>query len=544
MALMRPSVPPSSFDDRRVPPSVAHASIAADSSRDVAQEDFLFHLYRGSELLQENRVLEAKEELEFALTMQPLDAKGQDLLGAVYFRLGLYPRAIQIYENLAGQFPRDASVKINLALCYLKTGQPEAAKGALQEAVRINPEHKRAWGYLGLALQKLGELESAQIAFERGGHSMMAKRMTEKRRTSVPPPAGGSAEIDEGVRSVAETAFSELDAGELRFALAEPHSPKPTDGDWHTLELGDAGKTRSAFPKTLPPPPVHENEQNAHEAATVMPPSSQRPPPRPLRIGDTLTTLAATRLVPPAPAIAVAAVPVAAPRAEEPRALLDLPPGRGVALRTDGVLVARTNDEAGNGFAARLDALRVVAGAVQTRVLHRRVRNESMDADPTDTNEVLGGIGSPFVRISGDAAVALGARPTRELALIELTDDIAFVREEALLGFELRLAYENGRVALEDNDGTSLAPVAGSARPQLGTHLVQLRGAGAVVLELGGPPLPVACTGDRPVLVRREWLIGWIGRLVPRALRASESPGGQRGVVRFSGEGTILVTTK
>ena len=149
----------------------------------MATEDFLFHLYRGSELLQDNRILEAKEELEQALTMQPADAKGQDLLGAVYFRLGLYPRAIQIYEGLEGQFPSDVSIKINLALCYLKTGQPEPARRVLRDVVHINPEHKRAWGYLGLALQKLGELEQAQIAFERGGRPTMARKVTEFRRS-------------------------------------------------------------------------------------------------------------------------------------------------------------------------------------------------------------------------------------------------------------------------------------------------------------------------------------------------------------------------
>jgi Tetratricopeptide repeat len=202
-----------------------HPSLAADSTRDVAQEDFLFHLYRGSELLQENRVLEAKEELEFALTMQPLDPKGQDLLGAVYFRVGLYPRAIQIYDGLTAQFPRDVSIKINLALCYLKTGQPEPARRTLEDAVRLNPEHKRAWGYLGLALQKLGHLDQAQIAFERGGHAMMAKRLTERRRPSR-APSDPPRPIDEGVRSVAETAFSELDAGELRFALADGEPAK------------------------------------------------------------------------------------------------------------------------------------------------------------------------------------------------------------------------------------------------------------------------------------------------------------------------------
>ncbi|HKQ72025.1 MAG TPA: tetratricopeptide repeat protein, partial [Polyangiaceae bacterium] len=80
-----------------------------------ATEDFLFHLYRGSELLQDNRVHEAKEELEQALKLQPRDAKGQDLLAVVYFRLGLYPRAIEIYEELTVHFRGDASLAQNLS---------------------------------------------------------------------------------------------------------------------------------------------------------------------------------------------------------------------------------------------------------------------------------------------------------------------------------------------------------------------------------------------------------------------------------------------
>ena len=89
----------------------------------VAGEDFLFHLYRGSELLQDNRVHDAKAELEQALSLQPSDPKGQDLLGIVYFRLGLYPRAITIYEQLIKHHPEAIEPRINLALAYLKTGQ-------------------------------------------------------------------------------------------------------------------------------------------------------------------------------------------------------------------------------------------------------------------------------------------------------------------------------------------------------------------------------------------------------------------------------------
>src|SRR5271170_45334 len=104
-------------------------------SHDVAGEDFLFHLYRGSELLQDNRVHDAKAELEQALSLQPSDPKGQDLLGIVYFRLGLYPRAIAIYEQLIKLHPDALEPRINLALSYLKTGQPEQARFELETVV-------------------------------------------------------------------------------------------------------------------------------------------------------------------------------------------------------------------------------------------------------------------------------------------------------------------------------------------------------------------------------------------------------------------------
>src|SRR5678816_3193496 len=118
----------------------AHPS---DPTRDVVAEEFLFHLYRGSELLQDSRVHEAKEALEHALLLQPRDPKGQDLLATVYFRIGLYPRAIQIYEQLKQDNAESPSIRINLALCYLKTGQAARARDELEYVIRAIPDHKR-----------------------------------------------------------------------------------------------------------------------------------------------------------------------------------------------------------------------------------------------------------------------------------------------------------------------------------------------------------------------------------------------------------------
>jgi len=159
----------------------------SDVPNDADNEDFLFHLYRGSELLQDNRAHEAKEELERALHLQPHDTKGQDLLAVVYFRLGLYPRAISIYEQLRRTSPRDPALLLNLALCYLKTGQAALARRDLEQLLTVNPSHARAWGYLGLACEREGSLVDAQRAFEQGGHQQMARRIAERRNSQSPP---------------------------------------------------------------------------------------------------------------------------------------------------------------------------------------------------------------------------------------------------------------------------------------------------------------------------------------------------------------------
>ena len=444
-----------------------------DAGGSVSHEDFLFHLYRGSELLQENRVLEAREELEFALTLHPHDPKAEDLLGSVYFRLGLYPRAVQIYQDLAARFPGDASTKVNLALCHLRVGEPDPAKVALREAVELDPNHKRAWGYLGLALQKLGDLEQAHDALERGGHGTMAQRLAERRlHPSIPAPPDSLRQIDEGIRQVAETAFSELESGELHFSLAESEAPRSREGQWHTIEMGQVDWPTAA---------------NAATTAPIAPRAIQEPPPPPFSALES--------------------------------------PDRAATLHPTGVAIVGVDPN--QTFAARLDSLRVVVGQATTRALFRRTRD-------ADTNEVLGGIGSPVVRVSGASQLVMGPRPQRALAVMSLDGETACVREDALLGFDLRIAYESVRMALDPDAG-------GTRGGADGVSALQLRGEGTMILEIAGKLASIASTPARPVLVRREWLVGWLGELAPRPLQAGQSLNGQRGLVSFSGEGTVLV---
>lgn len=588
-------------ESRRMTPSIG-LTRESDAPNEAANEDFLFHLYRGSELLQDNRAHEAKEELERALHLQPHDAKGQDLLAVVYFRLGLYPRAISIYEQLRRSSPRDPALLLNLALCYLKTGQASLARRDLELLLTVNPSHSRGWGYLGLACERLGALGDAQRAFEQGGHGPMARRMADRRASQMPaPPLPVESSPSREVRDVIAAAFEELDAGELSFELAEPASDSKDNApnSWRPVELGQMTRSRpegaplsaldtdSMKPDTkdgpppapaphvggppsgghrhtlmvgVPPPHAAEDLAALSRLPTSGPPafvldeagtpSLRRPvvavPParagqaRPADGGYDPHAPPSRRTLPPPPARPLSAPPpppgeeadrasparpasVAPPPAAKLTrdSIVSFPTSGSVLIHPSGIALVKTAPA--TGFAARLEAVRASSNALTMKLLERQMKGKA-------TGESFGGVGSPLVHATGEGQLVLAPRPGRKLSSFALgdEDDMCFVREEVLFGFDGELVFENGRLATGEGEFVAV---------------VQLRGKGAVLLEAIGEILTLEVQGSRGLSVRREVVLGWFGRLVPRALAPSEAPCGQRGLVSFAGEGRVLVAS-
>ena len=386
---------------------------------------------------------------------------------------------------------------VNLALCYLKTGQGQSAREVLEALLQSVPDHRRAWGYLGLAHRMLGDLEKAEHAFQRAGHEQMAKRVAAQREQSMAaPPIEETTEAQRvenaAIRATAAVAFQELDSGELSFALAEPGGKRSESGTWRAIELG----TSVRAPSVPPPPPA---PPTAHTAPTQMPSAgfpqagpqhmpSQRPPAPPRAPRTTADLVGATRIAP-----------------SDVR----------IRLHASGLAVINAPD----GFAARLGALRAYSGALESSVLDRQTR--------TPSPEPFGGMGNPLLRMKVPGPVLLGPRSAHRLVPLAVEDGTTlFLREDLVLAFDLALAFENGRLTFGETDAVPVA---------------QFRGDGTVVLELIDPIVSLEATASRPVVARREALVGWIGRLAPRAIPISEAPSGQRGLLSFSGEGTVLV---
>ncbi|MEZ4226300.1 MAG: tetratricopeptide repeat protein [Polyangiaceae bacterium] len=367
-------------------------------------EDFLYHLYRGSELLQDNLVGEAKEELERALSLQPRDIEGQGLLAVVYFRLGLYPRAIEIFQELTKKVPSEVTPWLNLGLCYLKTGQNARAREALEDVTRRVPGHRRAWGYLGLAYERMGDAERAVDAFQRAGHSSMVRRLERAHgEEGSATPLGEPGR--EALRQAAADAIAELE-GDMRPFSRVPAAATEDDAlrtsRWLALEPGRA---------QLPSAPKEARS------------------PRPLSAA------------PPAPTPTELSKQVDATHTRTAASALDL-----VALRVESAAGVRAD---------LVRALRPDSGVfTRGELLRRSLGRESREA--------LGGPRHPLVRLSGQGNVVLAPPKGFGLHLTALNDEFFYVREERLVGFDDALGYECGRLPLGPGEHAPMVQLSGT----------------------------------------------------------------------------------
>jgi hypothetical protein len=122
---------------------------------------FRFHFQKAGELLQIDQLEEAEKQLEMALGLKPDNPNVLNLLGLVYFRQGHIQQSIVIYRDLIERYQDDATLRVNLAMVYLKNDQLDEAEAELQTAVELSPDHEKAHRSLAVVKMKKGEAGQA-----------------------------------------------------------------------------------------------------------------------------------------------------------------------------------------------------------------------------------------------------------------------------------------------------------------------------------------------------------------------------------------------
>jgi uncharacterized protein (AIM24 family) len=217
-------------------------------------EEFLFHLNRGSELLSRGDAHAAVTALEKALELRPKDAKVLGLLGQAFYKLGQYDDATIAWQRLVDDNPVEPAARVNLGLAFLKAKRFPEATRQLEIALDLNPDHKKAMGYLGLALFEAGNAIRAREWFVKAGSEQMIARCDEvlsgARAAPARVPAPRSAPVAEPPAVAAAQAAEE--PPEVDVEAIDEAEPPPTPEPLRTPVPGSLAAVAVASPAPAP----------------------------------------------------------------------------------------------------------------------------------------------------------------------------------------------------------------------------------------------------------------------------------------------------
>jgi Flp pilus assembly protein TadD/uncharacterized protein (AIM24 family) len=436
------------------------------------------HLAAAGELVAARRFREAEIEVLRALSGVPGDLRALNLLALVRFKLGRLEEARATYREIATSAPRDPAVRRNLGLLALKAERIDEAVGELELAVRLAPGDKRAWSYLGYAYTRRGDSVAAAAAFRRAGQDAIATEIEQAAVAGAGTPEQALAGPEATGAAPAPAELARAGGGEGALVPRGDSGVSRADSG---LSRSDSGVSRSGARVAL----------MAEWAAA--PVGGSRPPAAAAARAQTAVSFALGCLGHEG-GVATGGGATG---------------GAATGAVAAGAATAPIRLSADDGAFVRADAALASTGAAPWERAFRRVRGVA-------GGEPLGTADRPFYRMRGDGAIwVAGAGRWTALAL---EDDILFLREDRVLGFDGDLLWEAGRL------------------PGDGLPMLQFRGRGRVVIELRGAPAGVKVADGAPARVSRAHLYGWLGRVVAHA-RRDEGPL----QITCEGEGVMLL---
>ncbi|MBW2699356.1 MAG: tetratricopeptide repeat protein [Deltaproteobacteria bacterium] len=456
-------------------------------------DDFLFHLVQGGDLMRSGRMVEAKEHLEKAVSLKPENARGQNMLGLVYFKLGLYQRAIDIGRSLIERYPEDVTLHVNLAMIHLKIGQLEQAEQVLHGALALEAEHVNAHRYLGLVLARLGRTELAREHFQRAGVQNVEHLLEEGRIA-----AEGDSESDSGSLVMEAEGYEDFESLQTAALIPDPQIPdqgeprqmgvtESTFLDHGPVEMGsDPGPTDDDEPAqmaSIPPLPADSQEKALEElympdevgeaeGAGFQGPDLDHEKEEVIPLGDGLEHyMEETVTMPGAPQGADARVGFA-------------PEGGTLRIVVEDQVFLRASE------------LKWIRGDLNFKAVNKRFAGKET-RHPFERGE------QAMMLAEGQGQISMVTQKDRELFMLEYDGGPLYLVEQNVFAFSFTEAWENGR-------------------------LPAIKGADLAIFHLFAPAqvvLSLPCAfrrfalkeGERIRLHVRE-LVGWAGELVPKLL--------------------------
>ncbi|MCC7386646.1 MAG: tetratricopeptide repeat protein [Deltaproteobacteria bacterium] len=482
----------------------------ADPLELSAEDDFLYYLRRGADLLQQGRIPDARAALERSLELRPDSTKAQNLLGLAYFKLGLLEPARAIYERLVTTHPHEPSLHVNLGLVLLRQGRLDEAEGALRTSLMLAPDHQRAHSYLAFTLYRKGDLAGAREHFLKGGAPELAEKLAA--RLSA---ARGGATSSQALRDVADAGLDGLDKSANPFHAAESDERYVHDEHAWQTQVGHQRTEVDDLALEL-------------EAGSLPPKQARVSVPSPNRISNTPT---APRLapggrresLPPAVSARRESLPPAVSARRE-----SLPPA--VSARRESLppaVIARRESLTPRRSMDALVDLPFASAPISADPLPA-IRSSRLSDEPTGRIENLPPIPfvEPSLRLFGDLSWAPGFSTGREMGPQArlVMNGLAYVRRSAIVAAVGEIASE--RVLRTDGGPGAFG---GASDP-----ILRLRGIAKLLLKVWN--FAAALRDARSMIAVESALVGFEGEFTFESRRYAEID-----LVRLEGRGSLLL---
>jgi len=447
------------------------------------RDDFFLHLKNGRRFLQNNNLVEAKDELESALELRPDDGKAQNLLAMVLFKLEQYPKAIEIFQRLIERNPAVPTLHTNLGLGHIKQENYDQAVEALLKAIERQPDSQVAHNYLGLVYSKLGRYEEARDEFLKGNSQKMADRMEEKLAEISP-------EQEETPQMEAEMGEGEVGEGEEELEEKRLLESQPE-------ELPKKAKAEKAEKeeKEVPPGEIDKEIKEVEEK-------------------------------PPEEKVKRAARVEEAVKEPETMSLKDFSKSLEIT-KGDSPSLRMINDD--------LFQIVLRGGQVHSRLTELVAFEGNLIFEPEfkkfkgkETNALFGTKDNLMVKITGEGQLLFSPN-NGKIHLFLLEDEMLYLAESNIFAFQEGISWENGRIQGKGSEDIDL---------------VQFKGRGIIALATKSKLASIQLAYTSPLLVDVSSLIGWYGKILPKIIALiapSEGAMGKKNMVELKGEGCVLL---
>jgi tetratricopeptide (TPR) repeat protein len=150
-------------------------------------------------LAAQGKITQALGAVDDVLVKRPEDVSALLLRGVLLSRAGRSDDAIEVFNAIAGARPELPEPHNNLAVLYAAQGRYEEARGALVEAIRLQPDYALAHENLGDVYAKLAALSYSRATQIDPGDgstadkSAAAESLIGAQETPAPPPVRAAA---------------------------------------------------------------------------------------------------------------------------------------------------------------------------------------------------------------------------------------------------------------------------------------------------------------------------------------------------------------